>query len=177
MTVLRKMRTDEVALRKARMLIGGNWVDSASGEVLEVEDPAHRRPIAEVPRGGAEDVARAVQAAADAFPAWSRTIPRERGRLLARIADALEARVEELARTISESARALPEFSNEKKVPGENLNPNLQNSRAAGWKSAASAPPPGTSSRRLLTATLALAFQRRPPVALLDSLLGYIRSP
>src|SRR5262252_3670458 len=82
------------------MLIGGKWVDSASGEMLEVEDPAHRRPIAEVPRGSAEDVARAVQAAADVFPAWSRTIPRERGRLLARIADVLEARVEELARTI-----------------------------------------------------------------------------
>src|SRR5437773_425861 len=101
MTAVTKIRTDEVALRKARMLIGGRWVDSASGEVLEVEDPAHRRPIAEVPRGGTEDVARAVQAAADAFPAWSRTVPRERGRLLARIADALEARVEELARTIA----------------------------------------------------------------------------
>src|SRR5262245_30058291 len=73
MTVLRKMRTDELAPRKARMLIGGKWVDSASGKVFEVEDPAHRRPIAEVPRGGAEDVARAVQAAADAFPAWSRS--------------------------------------------------------------------------------------------------------
>ena len=84
MTAVTKIRTDEVAFRKARMLIGGKWVDSASGEALEVEDPAHRRPIAEVPRGGAEDVARAVQAAADAFPAWSRTIPRERGRLLAR---------------------------------------------------------------------------------------------
>ena len=108
MTAVTKIRTDEVALRKARMLIGGNWVDSASGEVLEVEDPAHRRPIAEVPRGGAEDVARAVQAAADAFPVWSRTIPRERGRLLARIADALEARVEELARTIAlETGNAL----------------------------------------------------------------------
>src|SRR5947209_6986599 len=108
MTAVTKMRTDEVALRKARMLIGGNWVDSASGDVLEVEDPAHRRPIAEVPRGGAEDVARAVQAAADAFPVWSRTIPRERGRLLARIADALEARVEELARTIAlETGNAL----------------------------------------------------------------------
>ena len=108
MTAVTKIRTDEVAFRKARMLIGGNWVDSASGEVLEVEDPAHRRPIAEVPRGGAEDVARAVQAAADAFPAWSRTIPRERGRLLARIADALEARVEELARTIAlETGNAL----------------------------------------------------------------------
>src|SRR5262245_16189004 len=108
MTAVTKMRTDEVALRQARMLIGGKWVDSASGDVLEVEDPAHRRPIAEVPRGGAEDVARAVQAAADAFPAWSRTIPRERGRLLARIADTLEARVEELARTIAlETGNAL----------------------------------------------------------------------
>src|SRR5262249_17728259 len=101
MTVLRKMRTDEVALRKARMLIGGKWVDSASGKALQAEDPGRGRPIAEVPRGGAEDAARAVQAAADASPAWSRTIPRERGRLLARIADALEARVEELARTIA----------------------------------------------------------------------------
>src|SRR5258706_14903674 len=108
MTAVTKIRTDEVALRKARMLIGGKWVDSASGEVLEVEDPAHGRPIAEVPRGGAEDVARAVQAAADTFPTWSRAIPRERGRLLARIADALEARVEELARTIAlETGNAL----------------------------------------------------------------------
>jgi len=101
MTAVKKKRADETALRQARMLIGGQWVDSAAGEVLEVEDPAHRRPIAEVPRGRAEDVARAVKAAADAFPAWSRTIPRERGRLLARIADALEARVEELARMIA----------------------------------------------------------------------------
>jgi hypothetical protein len=72
------------------MLIGGKWVESASGEVLEVEDPAHRRPIAEVPRGRSEDVVRAVNAADAAFHAWSRTIPRERGRLLLRIADALE---------------------------------------------------------------------------------------
>src|SRR5262249_49677285 len=43
-----------------------------------------------------------------AFPAWSRTIPRERGRLLARIADALEARLEELAPTIAlETGNAL----------------------------------------------------------------------
>ena len=102
------MRGGEATLRKADMLIGGKWVGSASGEVLEVEDPAHRRPIAKVPRGRAEDVARAVKAAAAAFPAWSRTIPRERGRLLARIADALEPRVEELARTIAlETGNAL----------------------------------------------------------------------
>jgi len=108
MTAVERTRPDAAALRQARMLIGGEWVDSASGEVLEVEDPAHRRPIAVVPRGRAEDVTRAVQAAAGAFPAWSRTIPRDRGRLLARIADALEARLEELGRTIAlETGNAL----------------------------------------------------------------------
>jgi acyl-CoA reductase-like NAD-dependent aldehyde dehydrogenase len=101
MTTATKARGGKVALRQAQMLIGGKWVDSAAGEVLAVEDPAHRAPIAEVPRGRAEDVDRAVKAAAQAFPAWSRTPPRDRGRILARIADALEARVEELARTIA----------------------------------------------------------------------------
>ncbi len=62
------MRADQAALKKAQMLIGGEWVDSAAGEVLLVEDPAHRRPIAEIPRGRAEDVDRAVKAAAAAFP-------------------------------------------------------------------------------------------------------------
>ena len=101
MTAVTKARTDKPALRKAQMLIGGKWVDAASGQTFAVEDPAHRAPIAEVPRGRAEDVDRAMKAAAEAFPAWSRTPPRERGRILARIADALEARVEELSRTIA----------------------------------------------------------------------------
>ena len=94
--------------RKARMLIDGKWVDAASGEVLQVEDPAHRRTIADIPRGRAADVDRAVKAAAAAFAAWSRLAPRERGRLLLRIADAIDARVEELARTIAlETGNAL----------------------------------------------------------------------
>jgi acyl-CoA reductase-like NAD-dependent aldehyde dehydrogenase len=101
MTAVTKTRVDEAALRKVQMLIGGQWVHAAAGEVIEVEDPAHRTPVAVVPRGRAEDVDRAVKAAAAAFPAWSRTAPRERARLLARIADALEARLEELARTIA----------------------------------------------------------------------------
>ncbi len=101
MTAVTKARDGSVALRKAQMLIGGRWVDSAAGEVFRVEDPAHRAPIAEVPRGRAEDVDRAMKAAAEAFPAWSRTPPRERGRILGHIADALEARVEELAGAIA----------------------------------------------------------------------------
>ncbi len=95
-------------LRHAQMLIAGAWVDSASGETLDVENPGKRQKIAEIPRGSANDVDRAVQAATQAFPGWSKTPPRDRGRLLLRIADALEARGEELARTIAlETGNAL----------------------------------------------------------------------
>src|SRR5690348_8954265 len=98
----------EQTIRQARMLIAGQWVASAAGEVLTVENPANRTVIAEIPRGRAEDVDRAVKAAAAAFPAWSRVAPRERGKLFLKIADALEARVEELARLIaSETGNAL----------------------------------------------------------------------
>ena len=90
------------------MLIGGQWCDAAAGETLVVENPGRREPIGTVPRARAADVDRAVAAAAAAFPAWSRTVPRDRGRVLLRIADALEERLEELARLIArETGNAL----------------------------------------------------------------------
>jgi acyl-CoA reductase-like NAD-dependent aldehyde dehydrogenase len=67
------------------MLIDGAWVDSLSGAALTGENPAKRVPIADIPRGDAADVDRAVRAAAKAFPGWSQTPPRQRGRLLVRI--------------------------------------------------------------------------------------------
>jgi acyl-CoA reductase-like NAD-dependent aldehyde dehydrogenase len=95
-------------LRRARMLIDGGWVDSLSGASLTVEYPANREAITEIPRGDTADVNGAVEAAARAFPAWSKVPPRDRGRLLSRIADAMEAQVEELARTIArETGNAL----------------------------------------------------------------------
>jgi acyl-CoA reductase-like NAD-dependent aldehyde dehydrogenase len=95
-------------LRHAQMLIGGVWVDCASGETLDVENPGKRQKIAEIPRAAAIDVDRAVQAATQAVPGWSKTLPRDRGRQLLRIAEALEARAEELARTIAlETGNAL----------------------------------------------------------------------
>jgi betaine-aldehyde dehydrogenase len=90
------------------MLIDGAWVDSVSGRVLLVENPAKRRPIAEVPRGDTADVNGAVEAAARAFPAWSKVAPRDRGRLLLRIADKMDAEAEEVARIIAlETGNAL----------------------------------------------------------------------
>jgi acyl-CoA reductase-like NAD-dependent aldehyde dehydrogenase len=91
----------KTALRE-KMLIGGEWVESADGRTFDVETPAKRGSvIAQVPRAGAEDVDRAVKAAAAAFPAWRSVAPRDRGRILARIADDVEASIEDLARTLA----------------------------------------------------------------------------
>jgi acyl-CoA reductase-like NAD-dependent aldehyde dehydrogenase len=89
-------------IKRVQHLIDGAWVDAASGETIAIEAPGTRRTIANIPRGIAEDIDRAVKAASAAFPAWSRVPPRERGRILQKVADAVEARVEELARIIAE---------------------------------------------------------------------------
>lgn len=91
-----------------KMLIGGVWLDAASGQTISVENPARREWIGEVPRAGAQDVDDAVEAAAAAFPAWARMPARERGRALLEIAAELEEAAEDLARLIaSETGNAL----------------------------------------------------------------------
>src|SRR2546428_11089946 len=77
---------------REKMLVGGEWVESADGRTFDVETPAKRGTVvAQVPRSGAADVDRAVRAAAAAFPAWRGVAPRDRGRLLLRIADDVDA--------------------------------------------------------------------------------------
>jgi aminobutyraldehyde dehydrogenase len=77
--------------------IGGEWADAASGETMEVINPATGETIAEVPRCAAEDVDRAVDAAKKALPAWLDATPKERSELLHKLADVLETNAEELA--------------------------------------------------------------------------------
>lgn len=99
---------DETVEIHSQMLIAGSWVDSDSGETIVVENPGRRTVLGHVPRGDAEDVERAVQAASSAFPSWSKVTPRERGRMLLEIAENIEARTEELARMIAaETGNAL----------------------------------------------------------------------
>ena len=87
-----------------QQLIGGEWVDSASGETLAVENPANAQVIANVQASGAEDVDRAVDAAATAFQTWQHTTPQDRSIALLKLADALEARGEEIGRLESQNA-------------------------------------------------------------------------
>jgi len=97
--------TDTLAdVTTRQQFIGGWWVDAASGETLAVENPANGRVIANVPKSGAEDVDRAVKAAATAFATWSQTTPQDRSLFLLRLADAIEARAEEIGRLESKNA-------------------------------------------------------------------------
>ena len=83
--------------REWRMLIDGQLVPAASGERLDVINPATARVISSVPAAGTDDVDRAVEAADRAFPGWRATPVAERARLVNRLADAIDAHGEELA--------------------------------------------------------------------------------
>lgn len=102
MSVTEQSRPVAAGPHHVQMLIDGAWTDAASGETLVVENPGRRTSIATIPRGAKADVDRAVIAAQKAFTSWSRIPPRQRGRLLLRIAEAMESRIEELARIIAE---------------------------------------------------------------------------
>jgi 1-pyrroline dehydrogenase len=82
----------------SKQFIGGEWVDSASGKTLDVENPANGQVIGRVPASDTEDVDRAVQAAAKAFETWQATTPQERMTALLKLADAIEASGDELAK-------------------------------------------------------------------------------
>src|SRR5580765_8264112 len=80
-----------------KAFIGGEWVGSASGETMEVINPATGEVIAEVPRCSAEDVDRAVEAAKKVLPEWLDKTPKERSELLHKLADVIDENAEELA--------------------------------------------------------------------------------
>src|SRR6476619_2034411 len=80
------------------MLIGGEWVEALDGSWSDVLSPGHRGTVlARVPEGSAEDADRAVRAARAAFPAWRALHFKDRQKIILQIADALEARAEELS--------------------------------------------------------------------------------
>ncbi|MFT3953303.1 MAG: aldehyde dehydrogenase family protein [Piscinibacter sp.] len=81
-----------------QLFIDGRFVDAESGETLATLNPHDNSPIAEVALAGAADVDKAVAAATRAFPAWSRLAAADRGRILLRLADLIEANADELAR-------------------------------------------------------------------------------
>ena len=82
-----------------KMLIDGKWVDAISGTTFPTFNPATGEVMSQIPDGQREDINLAVKAARAAFEtgAWRTMTPSERGKLIWKLADLIEAKTEELA--------------------------------------------------------------------------------
>lgn len=89
------------ALRRFKMYIDGQWVESGDGRTFTSLNPATGDDWAEIPEATAEDVDRAVRAAHRAFSEgeWARALPTARGKYLRRLAELLAQHSEDLGRT------------------------------------------------------------------------------
>lgn len=91
-----------------RMLIGGEWVEARGGRTYDIPNPATERKIGHAPDASREDMQAAITAARRAFDdgSWCRSTKQDRARVLHAIADALEARKEEMREILIAEAGA-----------------------------------------------------------------------
>jgi succinate-semialdehyde dehydrogenase/glutarate-semialdehyde dehydrogenase len=100
--------TELVAGLLTDLYVGGTGVPASDGGRFDVLDPATGEVIASVANGGVGDAIAAIEAAAEAGPAWARTAPRARAEVLRRAFELMTQRAEDLARLISlENGKAL----------------------------------------------------------------------
>jgi len=85
--------------KPGKMLINGNWVDALSGKTFPTYDPSTGEVLAQVAEGDREDINLAVRAARKAFDQgpWRKMSPSERGRLIWKLGDLIDAHLEEFA--------------------------------------------------------------------------------
>ncbi len=111
------MSTTAERTETARALnyIAGEWVESASGKIVERVNPANFDDLVGIiPLATREETRRAIAAAAAALPAWRETPPPVRGRLVARAAEIMTARKQVFARTLTrEEGKTLSESAGE----------------------------------------------------------------
>jgi succinate-semialdehyde dehydrogenase/glutarate-semialdehyde dehydrogenase len=84
-------------LLRTQAYVDGRWSDAEGGETFPVVDPATGDSIASVPRLGASETRRAIEAAARALPAWRSRSAKDRARVLVRLAALMAERAEDLA--------------------------------------------------------------------------------
>src|SRR5919108_1082068 len=102
--------------------INGQWTESSTTDWQDVINPAPGEILAQVPLSDAAEIARAVNAAAAAFPEWRRTPPEDRIQPLFKLKQLLEEHIADLARIITqENGKALAEAKGELRRAIENV--------------------------------------------------------
>ncbi|MCH7760965.1 aldehyde dehydrogenase [candidate division TA06 bacterium] len=102
----------------AKMFIAGEWMESESGQVTEIRNPATGELVDTVPKGTEKDAQKAIDAAAEAYPKWSETSPEERAKVLDKAVDLINEKKQDLAvlltkeqgKPVSESVREIDHF-------------------------------------------------------------------
>jgi acyl-CoA reductase-like NAD-dependent aldehyde dehydrogenase len=108
--------TGEGADVEYRLLIGGQWVEAGAG-TYDIVNPATEQVVGHAPDATVDDAQAAARAAAEAFPAWSRTKPDERAELLNRAADLLDKRYEQLVPLVQAETGATLRVTKQIQVP------------------------------------------------------------
>jgi len=88
-------------MKRIKNFIGGESVDSLTGAFIDSVEPATGKVYSELPDSDERDVDRAVESAKTALPAWSSTPVEDRSRILLRVAELIEANLDDLARAES----------------------------------------------------------------------------
>jgi betaine-aldehyde dehydrogenase len=104
-------------MRTLQNFVGGAYVDAEDGPTAPLIDPSTGETFAQAPVSGPKDVDRALRVAAEAFASWRRTTPSERSLALFRIADALEARAEDLVRAECENTGKPFQLTMDEEIP------------------------------------------------------------
>jgi len=108
------MQLRDPDLLRTRAYIAGKWQDAASGATHAVVNPATRETIGTVPDMGALEARRAVEAAAQAFPAWAARTAKERAAVMRRWYELMMANQEDLATLMTaEQGKPLAESKGE----------------------------------------------------------------
>jgi betaine-aldehyde dehydrogenase len=104
-------------MRTLQNFVGGTWCDAEDGPTAPLVNPSTGEPFAEAPVSGPGDVDRALRTAAEAFRSWRRRTPSERSLALLRIADAVEARAEDLVRAECENTGKPFQLTMDEEIP------------------------------------------------------------
>ena len=91
------MKLKDPSLFRQQCYIDGEWLDADSGETIPVTNPANGETIGTIPKMGAAETRRAIEAASRAYPAWRRKTAKERGAILRKWYDLLMANQDDLA--------------------------------------------------------------------------------
>ena len=105
------MLSNTTDVRSFQYYAAGAWRDAASGQVFAVREPYTGQVYAEVAACGPDDARLAVQAAADAFPAWSDTTPGERARCFLKAGEIVKRRRTEIAEILARETGSTISFA------------------------------------------------------------------